>query len=109
MAQLFISQLSQRKMLFQYLNKAARQTRQAKKLTYLDFLSPASDKAGYTKEWKKQPPVYRSRLKLKLKQVLRSLFKFLQAGIYLIPTSKYEKALKKLLLLLKEMKYKQLS
>ena len=107
MAQLFISQLSQRKMLFQYLKQISRHTRQAKKLTYLDFLSPASDKAGYTKEWKKQPPVYRKQTKAQIKAGAKKSVQ-IPASWYIsyTPISKYEKAQKTAELFQRKWKYK---
>ena len=83
------------------------QTRQAKKLTYLDFLSPASDKAGYTKEWKKQPPVYRKQTKAQIKAGAKKSVQ-IPASWYIsyTPISKYEKAQKTAELFQRKWKYK---
>lgn len=80
------------------------QTKQAKKLTYELFKSPLSDKAGYIKEWKKQPPVYRKQTGAQIKAGAKKSVE-VPASWYIsyTPISKYEKAKRTAELFLKEM------
>ena len=80
------------------------QTPTAKKRTYELFCSPLSDKAGYIKEWKKQPPVYRKQSKAQIKSGAKKSVLY-PASWYIsyTPISKYKKAQQTAELFLKEM------